>query len=131
MNPSPADLSGRQRGSVLVGAVMLLLVLAAFTGVCASVLATGQSAFVAGETATQAFYAAESGLEMALMEHESHTDNDADGVVGGISADGDEENDPALGQARMEVSISGSDPVTLTATGRDGDSRRVVEITIR
>src|SRR5437762_6091018 len=50
-----------------------------------------------------AFYAAESGVEFALRELKTGSDLDSDGTVGSVSDDGNNNNDPGLGQGTFHV----------------------------
>ena len=45
----------------------------------------------------QAFYAAEAGVNMALREIIINSDEDSDGIIGSISDDANDANDPAVG----------------------------------
>ncbi len=76
----------------------------------------------------QAEYAAEAGVNMSVREMIKFTDEDGDGTVGSISDDGDSNNDPILGNARVLVTMSPDDPAvgqtTMTSVGRSGQSRR-------
>src|SRR2546426_11128920 len=53
--------------------------------------------------ASNAFYAAESGVEFALRELKVGSDLDGDGTIGSISDDGNSANDPGLGQGTFHV----------------------------
>jgi hypothetical protein len=76
----------------------------------------------------QAFYAAEGGMNMAIRELMQGSDEDGDGTVGSISDDGNDANDPALGQARVVVTKTvNADDSTLESAGRAGAARRSVE----
>jgi hypothetical protein len=79
----------------------------------------------------QAFYAVEAGMNMALREIAVGADEDADGLVGSISDDGNDANDPALGTGQaMVVADYDSGRITLTSEGRSGASRREAEAII-
>lgn len=74
---------------------------------------------------TRAFYAAESGSNMAVRESISGIDEDHDGGIGTISNDGNPANDPSLGLARFSVTRSLVGGVTqLVANGSCGLARR-------
>lgn len=78
----------------------------------------------------RAFYAAEGGVNMAVRELTVATDADGDGVVGSISADGVDSDDPVIGSARVGVTLTVSDGITtVTARGRAGDAVRVLRLT--
>ena len=65
---------------------------------------------------------------MSIREMMLPLDDDGDGTVGTISDDGDNGNDPTLGNAQFRVTISLDDPAvgqsTLTSEGRSGNSLR-------
>ena len=76
----------------------------------------------------QSFYAAEAGMNMAIREMMSNSDEDGDGGIGTISDDGNAANDPTFGQAQVVVVITVAGPqTTLRSKGRSGDARREVE----
>ncbi len=73
----------------------------------------------------QAFYAAEAGMNMAIREMMTNTDEDGDGAIGTISDDATPANDPTFGQAQVLVTSAVAGPqTTLTSVGRSGESRR-------
>ena len=76
----------------------------------------------------QAFYAAESGMNMAIREMMEDADEDLDGFIGTISDDSNDATDPQIGPARFVVTINTNSPDvglnTLTSNGRSGESRR-------
>lgn len=79
----------------------------------------------------QSFYAAEAGMNMGIREMMTSTDHDGDGTIGTISNDGDDSNDPILGQARVCVySRFDSGDTTLISEGRSGEARRRMEATL-
>ena len=79
----------------------------------------------------QAFYAAEAGMNMAIREKMSNTDEDGDGAISSISDDGNAANDPTFGQAQVLVTTSALvGPTTLTSQGRAGAARREIEATL-
>ena len=76
----------------------------------------------------ESFYAAEAGMNMAIREMMTNTDEDGDGAIGTISDDGNAANDPTFGQAQVVVTSAIAGPsTTLTSKGRSGDARRDVE----
>lgn len=80
---------------------------------------------------TRALYAAEAGANMSLREEMAETDEDGDGKTGSISDDGDSNNDPALGVARVMVTAThAAGQATLTSTGRAGQARRRITLII-
>jgi len=76
----------------------------------------------------EAAYAAEAGVNMSIRELMLTADDDGDGTVCTISDDGDNGNDPALGNAQFRVTIAADVPVagqsTLTSQGRSGGAMR-------
>lgn len=73
----------------------------------------------------QAFYAAESGLNMAVREVLLDLDEDGDCGVGTISHDGNNGNDPSLGFATVVVTaVPVGQQTTLRSFGRSGAARR-------
>jgi hypothetical protein len=85
---------------------------------------------------TEAMYAAEAGVNMAVREMMYRLDEDGDaGVwptgIGTISHDLDDGNDPTLGNARFVVTAAADTPAagqtTFSSTGRCGEARRKAE----
>ena len=76
----------------------------------------------------EAAYAAEAGVNMSIRELMLPADDDGDGTVGTISDDGDNGNDPTLGNAQFRVTMAVDVPVvgqsTLTSEGRSGGALR-------
>lgn len=73
----------------------------------------------------RSFYAAEGGMNMAIREMINNADEDSDGTIGSVSNDGNMNDDPTVGTARVYVtkSISGTTS-TLVSRGRCGSTRR-------
>lgn len=117
----------RERGAAAI-AVLLALVLLEVMLVAAVVAGSRhQDSTVSRVQSARAFYAAEAGLNMAIRELMLNADEDADGVVGSISDDGNDANDPVVSGASFTVSVAtvGS-VITLTSVGRsDGISREL------
>jgi Tfp pilus assembly protein PilX len=79
----------------------------------------------------RAFYAAEAGAAMAAREAWLNSDEDGDGSVGGISDDGNTDNNPTVGAASVMVEMTEvSGEIVLIATGRTDRARRRVEIRV-
>ena len=116
-----------QEGSVLIASLIMLLVLSVFAVIGSSLTAGGYDAYSLNAVSTQALYAADSGVEMGLMEYASNCDVDGDGTIGGISDDGDDGTDPLIGGASLSVTFVDS---VFTAAAEKGRTRRVVEVTI-
>ena len=73
----------------------------------------------------QAFYAAEAGVNMALRELKINSDEDSDGTIGSISDDATDGNDPAIGVARVVVSLTSTPPnQSMDSEGRSGQAKR-------
>ncbi len=127
-----APRSRGRAGSVLAVVLVLLLVLEIAV---ASLLmsSTGEQGIAVDRLETvRANYAAESGTAMALRELILDADEDGDGGIGSISDDGDDQNDPALGTARLRVTVSrAGGMVTITSTGRCGHAERIVQMTVQ
>lgn len=79
----------------------------------------------------QAYYAAESGLNMAIREVITDLDEDGDCLMGSVSHDGNDGNDPGFGagQFMATASINGNE-VTLQSYGRAGTARRQIATVI-
>ena len=117
-----------RRGAVVVMLIVALVL--ALLVVSGLVLSTGreQDLTVRRLEAVQSLYAAEAGMNMAIRELVTNTDDDGDGTIGTVSDDGNAANDPAFGNARVRVTltINGSTTV-LTSIGRSGDAERHLE----
>ena len=76
----------------------------------------------------RAFYAAESGMNMAIRELMVRADEDGDGAIGSISDDGNSANDPTIGSGQCNVTNNTSGAtVTLTSNGRSGQATRKID----
>lgn len=118
-----------RRGTLLASVVVLLILLQLFA--MAIVTAGGRDHDLAARRAEtlQAFYAAEAGANMALRELMLNSDEDGDGVVGSISNDGIDGNDPAIGQGRVRVvKVTVASQTTVTSTGRLREARRAISM---
>ena len=73
----------------------------------------------------RAFYAAEGGMNMAIREVLTNSDDDGDGAIGTISDNGSPSDDPTIGAARTYVvkAISAG-TTTVVSRGRAGIARR-------
>ena len=123
--------NGSRRGAIGVTAVLALVVLQLVVvgGVISG--AREDDTTVQRLDTERAFYAGEGGMNMAIREVLSNTDEDGDGVVGSISNDGSLLNDPAIGTAHVYVvkSVSGA-TTTLISRGRAGIARRQISTDI-
>ena len=121
----------RRRGVAAV--IMVLVLLLAGLLVISLVIRGGrdQQLTVRRLETVRSFYAAEGGMNMAIAELINDSDDDGDGIIGSISDDGNDANDPALGSARflVELDTVGLQTV-LTSWGRSGESRRRVKATL-
>src|ERR1051325_9365193 len=106
-------LSGRRGVVAVVFAAALLVVATLVLWVFQStaISARGMLGFL---NTTDAFYAAESGLEYAQRELKIASDLDGDGTIGSISNDANSANDPGLGTGTFHVSCVSK---VLTSTG--------------
>jgi hypothetical protein len=119
------------RGSV---AVVLLIALALAEMMVIGMIVTGgrdQDMTVDRLESARAFYASESGMNMAVRELMDNADEDGDGTVGSI-AHGSTVGAPPVGGARAAagVSVSGQN-YTLTAVGESSRARRALSLGLR
>jgi hypothetical protein len=120
-------LTGNTRGGILIGAVIVLVVLAVFAATTGAIYASGLQAYAVSADSTCALYAADTGIELALKEYLAGADLDGDGTIVGISDDNNDANNPALGNGRILVHfVSG----LMTATGTYGAAVRRIEVTL-
>jgi hypothetical protein len=119
--------TGRARGAILIGAVILLVILAVCAVTTGAVFSSALQAYALSADSTCALYAADAGVELALKEYTANADVDGDGTIGAISNDGNDNNNPSLGNARILVSFSGG---VMTATGTYDAAVRRIEVTI-
>lgn len=117
--------TSERRGIAVISFVVALLVIGMFSLWTLQLSATSAISYMGHFNSTGAFYAAESGLEMALKEISDGNDSDSDGVIGTISDNGTDADDPALGTGSFVVQVSGSQ---YTATGRWRGYRRVLTV---
>jgi hypothetical protein len=79
--------------------------------------------------ASRAFYAAESGANLALRELMTRSDLDSDGTIGTVSNDGNPNNDPVFQGARVYATKTVSAGVTtVTAVARSNAARHTVTV---
>jgi hypothetical protein len=121
--------AGRRAVAAIV-MIVLLLILDLVVIVMVLGGARDQDLTVRRVETVQAFYAAESGMNMAVREMMLDSDEDGDGSVGGISDDDDDGNDPAFGSARVHVALGvEAEGTTLSSAGRAGQARRRLQAT--
>ncbi len=116
------------RGNILVSVLVLLLSLSVFSLTGAALMLCGGASALQSSQSTQALYAADAGIEMALKEYVDGTDHDGDGTIGGISSDGVDGNNPAIGGVTVAVTFSDS---VFRAEARGDDAERVIEVTLQ
>lgn len=118
-----------RRGSALITVLIIVMVLGFTIVGVVGVGARNQMLSMHRISTARAFYAAEAGMNMAMRELAIGLDEDGDGTIGGISDDGDNNNNPTIGGAQVFVSVQNTGgSLTLVSTGSAGASRRRIEI---
>lgn len=122
----------QRRGAAVVAIILAMLVL----GLVAIGMVLGgardQDLTIRRLETVRAFYAAEAGTNMAIRELILSADADADGGVGTISNDGNANNDPNMGAARVYVTKTVAGPqTTLSSEGRSGQALRTIEAVLQ
>ena len=120
-------MSTHRRGAASVAIVAALVV--AGLVVVGLVLTTANEGDMVAVRADslRAFYAADSGINMAVREMMTGQDYDGDGGIGSISNDGNAANDPLVGGARVSAGRVGSGwTAALTSAARIGSVRRTI-----
>lgn len=122
-----------QRGVAVLSFVVALLIIGTLVLWLFQLTAVSSMATLGHYYSTGAFYAAESGVEMALRELAQANDIDSDGTIGTISDNGNDADDPSLATGAVHVSSPAA--LTYEATGRPAQSaapwsdfRRVIEV---
>jgi len=115
-----------RRGAALIAFVTALLVIGTMTLTVLQMTAVGSHSHLAHYRSNGAFYAAESGLEMAIREVNQGSDIDSDGTIGSISSNGNAADDPSLASGSFNVSVAGK---IYTATGTWLNYIRTLEAT--
>ena len=122
-------MSRHRRGAVGIAVVGLLVLLEVVVVVAVVGGGLHQDLTMQRIDTNRAFYAAEGGVAMAVREAWIATDEDGDGVIGGVSDDGDQPNNPSIGGASVSVSPTLAGGVTtFSATGWAERARRKIEI---
>lgn len=121
-NPLRSD----RRGAALVAFVTALMVIGTMTLTVLQMTAVGSHSHLAHYRSNGAFYAAESGIEMAIREMNQGSDIDSDGTIGSISNNGNAADDPTLASGSFNVSIAAK---IYTATGTWLTYKRTLEAT--
>lgn len=124
-----------RRGMAVIGFVIALLVIGSFALWLFQLNAASSRSTLSHFYSTGAFYAAESGLEMALRELNLGNDIDSDGTNGTISDNDDPTDDPSVATGAFFVERDDDDPKLYRAVGRPvlsgapwSSYRRVIEI---
>lgn len=115
-----------RRGAALIAFVTALLVIGTMTLTVLQMTAIGSHSHLAHYRSNGAFYAAESGIEMAIREVNQGSDIDSDGTIGSISNNGNAADDPTLASGSFNVSVTGK---IYTATGTWLTYKRTLEAT--
>jgi len=115
-----------RRGAAVVAFVTALLVIGTLTLTVLQMTATGAHSHLAHYRSNGAFYAAESGIEMALREVNLSSDIDSDGAIGSISNNGNAADDPTLASGTFIVTVATK---VHTATGTWLTFTRTLEAT--
>lgn len=120
-----------RRGAAAIVMVVLLIVVAVIVIGTTITGSRDQDLSVRRIETVQAFYAAESGMNMAIREVVNDTDEDGDGEIGTISNDSNAANDPTIGGAKVYVSSEESgDDVILSSYGSRGVATRRIDATL-
>ncbi len=116
-----------RRGSVAVITIIVLLLTSLFIIGIVSGSARDLDSSARRLETVQAFYAAEAGMNMALRELMINSDEDSDGTIGSISDDATDANDPAIGVARVVVSLTSTPPnQSIDSQGHSGQAKRKI-----
>lgn len=115
-----------RRGAALVAFVTALMVIGTMTLTVLQMTAVGSHSHLAHYRSNGAFYAAESGIEMAIREMNQGSDIDSDGTIGSISNNGNAADDPTLASGSFNVSLAAK---IYTATGTWLTYKRTLEAT--
>lgn len=117
--PHNLELKKRRRGVAILAFVMALLVIGTFALWILQLTATATASTLGHYFSTGAFYAAESGVEMAVRELNASPPNDfdSDGTIGTISDNGNSADNPTLASGAVSVTQVSSSPPLYRATG--------------
>ena len=115
----------RRPAVAVLSFVVALLVIGTIVLMTVQLTSVGAIGYLGHYDSTGAFYAAESGIEMALKELSDGNDNDTDGTIGSISDNGNAGDDPSTATGSFSVqSVAG----TYSATGSRRGYERVIEV---
>ncbi len=126
-----------RKGVAIIAFVAALLVIGTFALWLFHLTATTATSSLGHYFSSSAFYAAESGIEMAVREltQTPPTDIDSDGTIGTISDNGNTADDPTIAGGAFYVEKVSTSPPTYRSTGRPDVTaspyagfRRVIEI---
>lgn len=130
----------KRRGVAIIAFVAALLIIGTLVLWLFHLTASTSASSLGFYFSNGAFYAAESGIEMAMREltRSTPTDIDSDGACGTISDNGNAGDDPTLATGAVFVKKLPTTPPTYRATGRPATTvspwsgyRRVVEVQTR
>ena len=110
----------KERGTALVAAIILLLLLSVLAVTASNQAAMRALGQVYSGQSTHAFFAAESAMEKSLRELSDNTDHDSNGTIGSIDA-------TTFGSSSAYTTYSAP---TLTAYGTDGDAKRILSVSV-
>ena len=116
--PPESNMRIRRRGIAILSFVVAMLVIGTFALWLFQLTASTATSSLGHYFSTGAFYAAESGLEMAIREINQGNDFDSDGTIGTISDNGNPADDPALISGAAFVEQTSTSPPLYQATGR-------------
>lgn len=117
-----------RRGATAIVMVVVMLLVAVIVIGATLTGARDQDLTVRRVETVQSFYAAESGMNMAIREIINNADEDGDGGVGSISDDDNDANNPTFGAATVLVTTEPSgDDTLLTSVGTRGAATRRIQ----
>ncbi len=119
----------RQCGAVGIGIIAVLVVIEMIVVVSVITGSLTHDLTLQRLNTNQAFYAAEAGMALGVREMWINSDEDGDGTVGSISDDGNNANDPVIGQGTVHVSktVNGS-TTTLISRGTSSQAFRKISL---
>ncbi len=128
-----APLPGALRRGIVAVAIVMALVLLDLIIIGMVVSGARDSDLTVRRLETiESFYASEAGVNMSMREMVENDDEDGDTKIGGVSDDGDADNDPTLGSARVFVTATTVEAITtLVSEGRSGNAKRTSRATVR
>lgn len=128
--PGASPIRRARRGGAAVAVVIALVILQLV--VVGMVVAGSRDQALGAPRAEslRSLYAAEAGVQMALRELAVGADEDGDGTIGSISADGQGETGPQLLGSRINVALESDEPSSgeLVALGAGSRSERQLRV---